>query len=535
MKKLIAALLSGTILALSWPTYGIPFLLLFSFVPLLWMEFEIRNSSQKRKAWSVFFFAFIGFYIFNFVAANWLYYATLGGMIFATVFNAVLMATVFTAYHHIAKKTSFTTAVVFLTALWICYEYLHLNWEFSLPWLNLGNGFSEYVNVVQWYEYTGVLGGTLWVWMVNIALFKSLLLYKQHGDKDIIYRGVLKSVLLIGVPIGFSYYLLHTYPDEKKQEELEVLILQPNIDPYHEKYMTDDEKIGKLLKKMVNENISDSTQLIVAPETVFADGTDYTNFDQSIPYRYSEEILQEHPDVSFIAGIVFYELIHNKEEVKPQTNPIKPGLWFNDYNTAFISKNDEDYDFYNKSKLVIGVETLPYPGLLKPLMGDLLMDFGGTVAVKTTQDTRDVFNLDPETQTGPIICYESVYGEFVNGYVKNGAEFLTIITNDGWWEDTQGYKQHMSYARLRAIESRRDIARSANTGTSAIINQKGAVLQHTNYDERAIIKGKIHKNDKVTFYVQHGDYIARLSGFMAVFIILFAFTRRRKTILDLKK
>ena len=88
----------------------------------------------------------------------------------------------------------------------------------------------------------------------------------------------------------------------------------------------------------------------------------------------------------------------------------------------------------------------------------------------------------------PVICYESVYGEYSTGYIKKGAQAIFIMTNDGWWDNTAGHRQHLYFASLRAIEARRAIARSANTGISAFVNQRGDILQPTRYDEPIAIK-----------------------------------------------
>lgn len=529
MKKILFGLLSGILLALAWPTYGFPLLLFFGFVPLLYAEFQLRSKVGKHTAWKVFGLAYLSFFIWNIITTYWLYFSTPSGMIFAILANTLLMALVFVVYHHIAKRIPFVAASVFLTTLWICFEYLHLHWQFSWPWLNLGNGFSEYPRWIQWYEYTGNFGGTLWVWLVNLMVFKSLLLFIRYKEKAILYRGILKVFLVIGIPIAVSLIIWNTYPSEKNQESIEALILQPNINPYTEKYTTTDRRVGQLLEQMTNENISDSTKIVIAPETVFADGTEIDKFDNSTAHLYGEQILRDHPQTSFLSGISFFKKIQNKDSVQPQSNFYRPGgFWFNDYNSAFLLSNNHKDQIYHKSKLVVGVETFPYQNILKPVLGDIMIDLGGTVAKKTTQPNREAFTFDGKLKTAPIICYESVYGEYVNGYIKNGAQFLSIITNDAWWGDTQGHKQHVSYARLRAIETRRDIAQSANNGTSAIINQKGEILKKTDYGKRAVLKGEIHLNNTKTFYVEFGDYIARISEFLTLFIFLFAVFRKRK-------
>ena len=127
-----------------------------------------------------------------------------------------------------------------------------------------------------------------------------------------------------------------------------------------------------------------------------------------------------------------------------------------------------------------------------------------------------------------MICWESVFGEFVTGYVKdNAAQFIVVITNDGWWKDTPGHRQHNRYARLRAIETRRSVARSANTGISSLIDQRGVELDRIGWWERDALRGTLNANDHLTFYVKHGDYLARIGAFISVILVLYAIVRNR--------
>ena len=171
-----------------------------------------------------------------------------------------------------------------------------------------------------------------------------------------------------------------------------------------------------------------------------------------------------------------------------------------------------------------------YQTILKPILGDAMIDLGGTVAMKTTQPDREVFTLNSGEKVAPIICYESIYGAYVSEYVKNGAQLLAIITNDAWWGNTQGHQQHLSYARLRAIETRKNVVRSANTGISAIINTKGEIIQQLGYEKRGSLLGEVNLNSRKTFYVNYGDYLARIAQFLAVVYFLIALTRRRNQV-----
>ena len=170
---------------------------------------------------------------------------------------------------------------------------------------------------------------------------------------------------------------------------------------------------------------------------------------------------------------------------------------------------------------MVGVENLPYKNILRPLIGDYLIDLGGTVASRVTQDSRtNFFNEKIKTKAAPIICYEAVYGEFVTNYVKSGANFLSIITNDAWWGNTEGHKQLLSLSKLRAIENRRDIVRSANTGISAIINSKGEIISKLYYGIEGVIEGKVSSQEKLTFYSKYGDLIFRWSFLLIIILSL---------------
>ena len=529
MKNFLYALVTGILLAISWPTYGFPLFIFFAFVPLLIAEFNIRNHSKSWVKLKIFGTAYLSFFIWNLITTYWVSYSTLFGGAFAVLANSLLMAIVFLLYHIVAKRTGFTAASAFLISIWMVFEKMHLNWEFSWPWLNLGNVFSEYISWVQWYEFTGVFGGTLWVWLVNIAIFKAILQFKEFSEKAIIYRGMLKVALLLIIPFTTSLILYYTY--DEPDEFLDVLILQPNINPYTEKYNTTESRIGELLLDLSEKSVNSETDLIIAPETVFADGTRLTNFENSEAVYYGRQISSIKPDLSFLGGLSMFERFSEPDKVRKQSNQLGPNDWYDDYNSAYLVKNPSDFvQIYHKSKLVVGVENFPYQNILKPILGDVMIDLGGTVAMKTTQENREVLWLNDSTGTAPIICYESVYGEYVTDYVENGADFLSIITNDAWWGDTEGHQQHLSYARLRAVENGRFVARSANTGISAIINSRGDIVKELGYEERGSIAGKIGLRSEKTFYVKYGDYLARIAQFLALFIFLFSvvkFKRKR--------
>ena len=536
MKKIILlSILSGALLAASWPTYGITALVFIALVPLLLAENHIRQHylHTKRK---VFGLGYLTFLVWNIPTTWWIWYSTQIGAVFAILVNTLLMTLTFLLYHLVAKRMPRKVALIFLTVIWISFEKFHLTWDISWPWLNLGNVFSEQVSWVQWYEYTGSFGGTLWVWVVNILVFLAVDSYTKDKNRGVLAQKVGIAMLFIAVPITISYFMYANYTDEGKKT-VTAIVLQPNIDPYNAKYDFSNTQVADLLIKLSAEKIDENVNFIITPETVFADNIKLNE----LPYRPEIEQLRsftaKYPQLNWVVGTAMIEFVSDKAQTTSQSNYLPQyGIWYNDYNSAFLLNNQsEQLPLYHKSKLVVAVENFPYQQFLKPILGETLINLGGTVALKTTQAQRTAFaGAHTEGKAAPIICYETVYGEFVTEYIKKGANFLAILTNDAWWRNTQGHKQLLSYTRLRAIETRRSVARSANTGISGFINSRGDILQTLPYDTQGSLKGTITLNERLTFYVLMGDYIARISYFLSFFIFLYAVLRKRTNLLPQK-
>jgi apolipoprotein N-acyltransferase len=191
---------------------------------------------------------------------------------------------------------------------------------------------------------------------------------------------------------------------------------------------------------------------------------------------------------------------------------------------------DHSYGLYHKSKLVPGVEKLPFASVLKPLQNNLFSSIQGLMGDMGTQRERTVLvhSERPDLRTAPIICYESVFGEFCARFVRNGATHLGIITNDAWWGNTAGHRQLLAYARLRAIETRRSVARSANTGISCFIDQRGNITQPLAYASRGAVEGEIRLNEHITPYVVYGDWLGRFSVWISGLLLAALLVKKAK-------
>jgi apolipoprotein N-acyltransferase len=217
----------------------------------------------------------------------------------------------------------------------------------------------------------------------------------------------------------------------------------------------------------------------------------------------------------------------------PKTKTARPNInggYFDVFNAAIQIENSSKVQFYHKSKLVPGVEQIPFAeqlAFLKPAF----QAFGGSAGSYGKQEKPSVFYTQSGIGAAPVICYESIWGEYVADYVQQGAQFIAIITNDAWWGNTSGKDQHLLYAKLRAIETRRWVARSANTGISGFINQRGDIVQKSKWWTSTALKAEINLNDEQTFYVKHQDYIAITgcagSGIFGIFLISGLFKKKK--------
>lgn len=530
-KNFFLAILSGSLLAASWVTYGITPLIFIAFVPLLLADSHIRSHYKHTKR-KIFILSYIAFLIWNIVSTWWIWNSTQVGAVLAISINSLLMTLTFLLYHLVAKRTTQKLSLIFLVAIWLSFEKFHLWWDISWPWLNLGNVFSEKITWIQWYEYTGAFGGSLWVWLLNIIFYIAAKDYLTDKNRALLAKRVGIAMLFFAIPVVISYYSYINY-SEKGLKTADVVVLQPNIDPYEEKYQFSNESTSEAISYFLLDKLDHKVNFIITPETMFARNILIDELANSAPVNTLKNLFLAFPQVNWVVGVSLLKFIEDKKDVTAQSNYLaEKDIWYNDYNSAFLLNYDyfrsDTLPLYHKSKLVVAVENFPYQQILKPILGDMLINLGGTIALKTTQSERSVFTgRETAGKAAPIICYETVYGEFVTDYIKKGANFLAILTNDAWWGDTQGYKQLLSYTRLRAIETRRSVARSANTGISAFINGRGDILKALPYRDFNTLRCTIALNEEVTFYVRMGDYIARIAGFLAFFIFLYAIAKKR--------
>ena len=524
MKKLhpfFLSALSGLLLFAAWPLSPFTFLIFVAFVPLLWLD--QRGISRKR----FFGWVYLSMLIWNVAATWWVWNASGPGAIGAFLANSLLMCLPWIGFHFVRQRMGNTIGYGSLIVFWLSFEYLHLqNWGLSWPWLTLGNVFAARISWIQWYSFTGTSGGGLWALVVNVLLFR-ILWDGVHGHTWKGRRILWASVILL-LPLLFSLASFYLPGLADAPVSSNVVLIQPDIDPY-EKISTGsfDVQLNKLIR-LSDSTIDSNTVLVVWPETALYNehGFEEDHLKENYFLRPLWAFLRRHPRINLLTGIESFRIFNSRHSRTAMKIP-DTDKFYESYNAAVIMDSAGPEAFYHKSRLVPGAESLP-PFL--HFMVPIFEKFGGTEEGYTGQDDRTpLVTTNHSYSIAAVVCYETQYGEFVSRYAYHGADVIAIITNDGWWGDTPGYRQHESYACMRAIETRRWVIRSANTGVSAIINPEGQIIESKPWAVTAAIRFPVPAETELTFYTRYGDGISKMALALTILFWIWHFITIIKT------
>ncbi len=527
LKLMVCLFLPALLFWLAWEPMPFTPLVFIAFVPFFYLA-EWGQSTSKGKNFGALFSALM---LWNISTTWWVWFASDVGAIAMLILNSLLMYIPFAITRWLLRKKWFIWDAKWLfIALWLLYEYGHHRWDLSWPWLTLGNAFSGMPWYVQWYEFTGTLGGTALILSINVLIFKGLTNTQIQGYRSwlIAFRLPVGIVLLFGLLSVLMGQLATDFVYQEKskvKQPYRVVAIQPNYDPYDEKFVLDPMQMLRDMAKTTDS--AGPADCILWPETSLVGNIDVSSPDQDMQVSYLMHHWQKNGSADINnakapAMLIGSNMIHwyswmgtGKPDVAARQSS-NPEYWYTLHNSAlwirpvdgslFTGNNPSvqggerqridngtningDIQFYHKSKLVPGTEQLPFVTLL-PFLERLAISLDENSASGTLGKSLNAKALGlSNSKVAPIICYESIYGDYVSDYVKDGASWLAVITNDAWWNNTPGHKQHFSYAKLRAIEQRKWVVRSANTGISCFIDPLGKTTMQSGWyqgrDERS--------------------------------------------------
>lgn len=512
-KNIFLALTGGLLLGLPRAVSPLFFLIFIAWIPLLRLEEKVKHHANP---YILFNYSFASFLLWNILGTWWVARAHLVGAILIIIANSLVQALVFWSASRARTIFKISLLLPFML-IWMGYEHFHQFWDLAWPWLNLGNALITAPKLIQWYEFTGVRGGTLWIILTNFAAWKVYDVFRKRGTVPIAQAAA--ALLLFFVPILVSWQIFLNIQDEG--ETINIALIQPNLDPYTEKFIP--EKQTRHLEaffKTADAVCDDETQYLIGPETLIVQQIDEKDPLSSPHYRRLLDFQKKYSKLNIILGVHSYR--------KLDIDDIPPGSRFNReknfyyeaFNTALFLSPGSAPQFYHKAKLVPLFERMPFVKYLG-FLGKYALELGGYIGTYSLRQENETFDLQGDLiRILPIVCFESIFGPYCSQNLPQEKGFICMITNDGWWKNTPGYRHHFNFSPIRAIECRRDMIRVANTGISAFIDARGMVIARTPWWKKTTLKGKIHLRQGQTFFARHGDYLGRISLFSGILLLL---------------
>jgi apolipoprotein N-acyltransferase len=448
---------------------------------------------------------------------------TLAGII-AISLNPLLMTIPLQFYSRLRHFLPVWLAAPSLVIFWITFEYLHLNWELSWSWLNLGNALSFWPSWIQYAEFTGVLGISAHILIANLLVYYFYRMLRAKAKGKILAGSA--ALLWILLPLAAAPMLSNPGRDIFiAHDSMRVRIIQPNVDPYKkDNYYTAEAQVA-LFEQLILSRPLDSNTLVMLPERAITRAQDPAGI---IKGRLMQPLwhLVDSFHIEILTGLEDYQTF--PDTVEPPlsarqgyrfVNGKRKAVFTEHYNSALLMGADREMKLYRKDKLVPMVERMPFLGLVKALKF-LHMDPSQNFLSFGRADSLHPLLARDSTPLNVFICYESAFGDHSRQKTLQGAELLTMITNDGWWRHSSGYVQHAGLSVIRAIENRRALARCANNGTSMFVSARGQISQATDWWEPTIIEEVLPLYRGQTFYVRHGDFVGKIAAGLAILLSL---------------
>ena len=382
--------------------------------------------------------------------------------------------------------------------IWVGIEFIRGHGSLAFPWTIVANTQTYYISLIQISAITGALGISLFVMFVNILSYKAI---KSIGEPKRAIGFAIAAVLMLALPWTYGITVLNGADEHLASigNRFSVSIVQPNLDPKEKWDKSKSDYVYKLYGDLHFKAGENAPDLIIWPETAtpaYLRSNRDGRFDQVLSFVDSMK-------VPLLTGTLDYKFVYDKK--------------FKKYNSSFLlSPGSREIEKYHKMRLVPFAEKVPFEDRF-PILANI--DLGQ--ASFSSGEEYKVFDIGGR-KFSVQICFESTFPSLSRKFVQNGAEMLVIITNDAWFGNSSQPYQHAQIAVMRAVENRRAIARSANTGVSELVDPYGRIIKSLPFNERGIISGVVPLMTEKTFYVRFGDYLGWMTA--AFTLLLFGLT-----------
>ncbi len=514
---LIYPVVSCLLLTLAWTNFPFSFLFFFvSLIPLL--IFEQIRAEQKISNRLFYLATYLAIFFANLISSFWMFKLGIINMIIIAAIYSLCFLPAFYFYSLAKKINEFLGYFIFILG-WFFIEYSHTAIDWGFPIQTLGYGLANDTRWIQWYEITGVFGGTLWILTLNALLFAVWLRYQQQ--KKAARKSVLVFLFIFFIPVLFSWFIFLRDQPIPETREIKVMTLHSNLDCYSEKYEMPVDSMLEYYFQIIQENYDSSVDLVVLPENAISnlDWVEGFQNGQNKIISTVQDFIEERQLKNMLVGGISYEVLSGK----PENNPLatffdKMQAYVFMYNTAvYLEKNK--VDFRTKEKLVPFEETHPFPKY-KNWTRFLYSPLGGfTFSVR--KDNKETLLVNNSFKLGPMICYESLYGDMARRMVRDGAQVLAVMLNEGWYDSLKGSQKFLNFSKVRAIETRRYVIRSSNRGISSVVDHNGEEIATKRRTDDGVIVQTIPLSKEITIYARFGYFL--IHGLFLMYFPLIAF------------
>tara|TARA_Y100000588_G_scaffold390847_1_gene497533 strand:+ start:16800 stop:18299 length:1500 start_codon:yes stop_codon:yes gene_type:complete len=482
-KNLLLSVLSGFLIGISYPSLPLGFLAWIGFIPLFIVLISCKNNY-------LFKYGYLAGITSHFITLYWI--GLNSGAGFVPVFLSLIGAVFYLSLYWglfttilgilINIKPSF---LWFSPLIWTSLEWIRSFGPLGFPWIDLALTQTRFLPLIQIMDVTGSSGVSFWIMTLNVLLFLFF------NSKDSRKKYAVCAIGLIGLLWIFGLMKINSIENIPLNNSIQVAITQPNVDPNEKWERNNRESTFNLMHMLLDEAINMNPDLILWPETALPS---YLRLSSSDRRPIQEKV--DNYNIPLLSGTI-------DKQFSKGGFP----LYFN--GSIYLQPNKPS-EVYHKVKLVPFAEYVPLSDFF-PKLSEL--NFGQGNFTKGNEFT--LFSIGDDYFSN-LICYESSLPDVVRKFVMRGAKFLTIQANDGWLGNSSGPFQHFELAILRAVENRRSIVRSANTGISGVITPSGKVKVQKNIGERSVFIDSIPLFELNTFYTEHGNILGKLSSIMIV-------------------
>jgi apolipoprotein N-acyltransferase len=522
--RYVPSLLSGILLGVSFPTYPFVHLEMLAWVALA--PFLI-SCQRLEKPWEFFRRAYLCLLIFCAITLWWVSLATFEGGVLTVFAQAFFLTVPLFAFYLVRRQAGFRFALFSLPVLWVAWEWLYMQQDLSLGWLTLGNSQFSLNYMIQYADLTGVWGISFWLLCFNV-----LVVVFMTGSRKEVRFSLAGMVFMILAPVLYASGIFYTESTSPAPAQLRVTLVQPDIDP-HEKWV--GSKIGDILDRYYqltsNAVRQNRPELVIWPETAIPFYILDTPYAEDLRLlnmavrRWNSSLLTGYSDiVRDRSGLS--SLSDNSGKYDTLTH-----LPYEIYNASMmLVKGTSAPQIYRKMRLVPFAERVPYVEYL-PWLGNFTFSLAGISS--WGKGSESVVMELPSARHGKvltanIICYESIFPSLVSQFVRKGARFLTLVTNDGWYSTSYGPYQHLAIGRLRCIENRRAMARCANTGLTVFIDKFGRVVAEIPWWQQGTLTSEVPLESSLTFYTRNPDLLPKAASALSLLLLGVAFFRKEK-------